>query len=156
MAAKLQNDGRRLVTVKTIPDQLHDIADALRSQPSTLERDWLAQYLAGNGDVINTDEAAYILGCHRDTARSRAEKAARTDKPIAILVASASWLFSEVRLLDSIEAEADSPESGRHDRLAAATRATQMREHRHKTKVMRPVRIETESRPSIKRAKGPS
>jgi hypothetical protein len=139
---------------KTLSDQLVDIADAMPSQPSTPERDWLAQYLAGDGDVINTDEAAFILGCHRDTARSRAERAARTDKPIGILVAGATWLFSEIHLLDSIEEE--NPETGRHDRLAAETRAAEMRKLRHKTKVMRAVRIETESRPSNKRAKGVS
>jgi hypothetical protein len=136
---------------KPLADQLVDIADALRSQAQTPVRDWLAQYLAGDGDVLNTDEAAYVLGCHRDTARSRADRAARTDKPIAILVAGATWLFSEIHLLDSIEGE-----SGRHERLAAETRASEMRKLRHKTKVMRPVQIETESQQSTTSKKSPS
>jgi hypothetical protein len=136
---------------RKIPDQLNDIADALRSQLSTPVGDWLAQYLAGDGDVLNTDEAAFILGCHRDTVRSYAERAARTRKPIAILVAGAAWLFSEKRLLDSIEAEC-----GRHERLVAETRAAEMRKLRHKTKIERPVRIETERRSVIKRAEGVS
>jgi hypothetical protein len=151
MAAKLQNDGRRTVTAKTLADQLIEIADAMRSQAQTPVGDWLAQYYAADGDVINTDEAAFILARHRDTARNRAEKAAGTDKPIAILVAGASWWFSELRLLDSIEAD-----SGRHERLAAETRAAEMRKLRHKTKVAARIQIETESRPSIKRAKGAS
>jgi hypothetical protein len=136
---------------KPLADQLVDIADALRSQAQTPVRDWLAQYLAGDGDVLNTDEAAYVLGCHRDTARSRADRAARTDKPIAILVAGATWLFSEIHLLDSIVGE-----SGRHERLAAETRASEMRKLRHKTKVMRPVQIETESQQSTTSKKSPS
>jgi hypothetical protein len=151
MAAKLQNDGRQGAAAKNLADQLVDIADALRSQAQTPVGDWLAQYRADDGDVINTDEAAYILGCHRDTARSRAERAARTNKPIGILVAGATWWFSEARLLDSIEAD-----SGRHERLAAETRATEMRKLRHKTKVMRPARIETEPRSSIKCSEGVS
>jgi hypothetical protein len=113
-----------------LADQLVGIADILRLQTPLPGRDWLAQYLAADGDVLNTDEAAYVLGCHRDTARSRADRAATTDKPIAILVAGATWLFSEIHLLDSIEAE-----SGRHERLAAETRASEMRKLRHKTKV---------------------
>jgi hypothetical protein len=136
---------------KPLADQLVDIADALRSQAKAPVGDWLAQYCASDGDVINTDEAAYVLGCHRDTARSRAERAARTEKPIGILIAGATWWFSEIRLLDSIEAE-----SGRHERLAAETRAAEMRKSRHKTKVMRLVRIETEAQQSTTSKKGPS
>lgn len=55
---------------------------------------------------------------HADTIRRRAETAALTDKPIAVLLAGAVWLFSRRRLLDSIEAR-----DGLPARLAAETRA---------------------------------
>jgi hypothetical protein len=107
-----------------------EAADALQSQASGPPRDWLLEYLAGDGDVINTDEAAYILARHRDTARSRAEKARGTDKPIGILICGSTWLFSQAHLLDSIEAS-----SGLPARLEATTRAEEMRNLRHKTKL---------------------
>jgi hypothetical protein len=143
---------------KNLADQLDDIAlaaaesaHALRLQAPSPPRDWLTEYLARNGDVINTDEAAQIMDCHRDTARSRAEKAMETGKPIGVLVAGAAWLFSEARLLDAIEIS-----DGRHERLASETRAAEMRKLRHKTKLTAPIRIETESLLSTKRAKGSS
>jgi hypothetical protein len=138
-----------------LADQLDDIALAATEAASDLRsrapapRDWLAEYVAGEGDVINTDEAAQIIDCHRDTARSRAEKAMEAGKPIAVLVAGAAWLFSQARLLDSIEIS-----DGRHGRLAAETRAAEMRKLRHKTKLTAPIRIETEPPSSNKRATG--
>lgn len=107
-----------------------EAVDALQAQASGPPRDWLLEYLAGDGDVLNTDEAAHILARHRDTARSRAEKARGTDKPIGILIWGSTWLFSEARLLDSIELS-----DGLHERLVAETRAAEMRQLRHKTKL---------------------
>jgi hypothetical protein len=88
-------------------------------------RDWLDEILDRDGDALRSDEAAFVWNVSVDTARRRAEIAAETRKPIAVLMAGALWLFSERRLLDAIEAK-----DGRSARLAAESRAQKSRDLR--------------------------
>ena len=134
-----------------IADQLDTIAAKLRSQEQEQPpaRDWLAELLdIPGGDVINSDTAAVIIGCHADTARKRAVDATEAGKPIATLVANAVWLFSEARILADIEAR-----DGLPARLAAATRAEKARNFRSRPSLSVPKPIATESEPSTSRAK---
>ena len=128
-----------------VADQLEAIAAQLRSQEpeSAPARDWLAELLDTKaGDVLGTDVAAVIIGCHADTARKRAVDAMEADKPIGILVANAVWLFSEARILADIEAR-----DGLPARLAAATRAEKARNFRSRPSlsVQKPMPTEPES-----------
>jgi hypothetical protein len=135
-----------------LADQLEAIAAQLRSEPEQTRppaRDWLGELLdIKSGDVINTDTAAVIIGCHADTARKRAVDTMEGGKPIATLVANAVWLFSEARILADIEAR-----DGLPARLAAVTRAEKARNFRSQPSlsVQKPMR--TESEPSTSRAK---
>jgi hypothetical protein len=128
-----------------LADRLEAIAAQLRSQEpeSAPARDWLAELLdIPGGDVINSDTAAVIIGCHADTARKRAVDATEAGKPIATLVANAVWLFSEARILADIEAR-----DGLPARLAAATRAEKARNFRSRPSlsVQKPMPTEPES-----------
>jgi hypothetical protein len=84
-------------------------------------RDWLDELLRFPGDVLRSDQAAYVWDVSDDTIRRRAEAAAFTDTPIGYLMAGAVWLVSLRRLLDAIERE-----GGRPARLAAQTRANKI------------------------------
>lgn len=106
-----------------IAERLEGIVAELRQVDA--DHDWLAQYLAADGDAIKSDEAAFIADCSTDTVVLRARRAAGTDAPIAILLAGAVWLFSRRRLLASIEIR-----DGRPGRLAAESRARKSTEMR--------------------------
>jgi hypothetical protein len=119
-------------------------ADIMRTEDLKPGPDWLQQLLdVDRGDVVATDVAAEIIGCHPDTARSRAVIAMESGEPIGILVAGSAWLFSIRRLLDAIEAK-----DGLPARLAAATRAEKARNFRSRPKLNGVVPIPTEPEPS--------
>jgi hypothetical protein len=143
------------MTSNDIADRLDILAAEMRRQPATARTpasDWLAQLLdVVGGDVIGTDVAAMIVGCHPDTIRSRAVIAMEARQPIGILVAGAVWLFSQRRLLDAIEAHDGLPE-----RLAAATRADKARVFRSRPTLTALKPIATEIVSSMSRAKGTS
>jgi hypothetical protein len=88
-------------------------------------RDWIDQLVDSDGDALKSDEAGFVAGVHPDTMRRRAEAAALTINPIAVLMAGALWLFSERRILASIEIREGLPA-----RLAAETRAKKSRDLR--------------------------
>jgi hypothetical protein len=62
--------------------------------------------------------AAFVAGVSTDTLRRRAGSASEAGKPIGILLAGGLWLFSERRLLASIETKEGLPA-----RLEAEARA---------------------------------
>jgi hypothetical protein len=84
-------------------------------------RDWLDEILDTDGDLIRSDQAAYIAGVSADTVGRRAEAAALAGKPIGALMANI-WLISLRRWLDAIE-----DKDGRPARLAAQSRVAQSR-----------------------------
>jgi hypothetical protein len=135
-----------------LADQLEAIAAQLRSEPEQTRppRDWLYELLdIPGGDVINSDAAAAIIGCHADTARKRAVDTMEGGKPIATLVANAVWLFSEARILADIEAR-----DGLPARLEAATRAQKARDFRSQPSLSVQKPIAAEPATSTSRAKG--
>jgi hypothetical protein len=107
-----------------VRDELANLLEATAAQVVTAlrrganGRDWLDEILDSSGDVVRSDQAAYIWGASDDTIRRRTEAAELAGVPIGYLMAGSVWLFSLRRLLDAIELE-----DGRHARLAAQTRA---------------------------------
>jgi hypothetical protein len=90
-----------------------------RLQPMEPAGDWVDAF--DGGEVLRTDQAAFIAGTSDETVRRRCVEAADTGRRIGILFARAVWLVSKRRLLDDIERR-----DGRSARLAAETRAEKL------------------------------
>jgi hypothetical protein len=114
----------------TVIDNPAQLAEHLEAAAVVLRqcapgRDWLDEVLDAGGDALKSDEAAYVADMSTDTMRRRAEAAADAGRPIAVLMAGAMWLFSERRLLNSIEVK-----EGKPARLEAESRARKSRDLR--------------------------
>jgi hypothetical protein len=100
-------DDREIISLLT------QIAAAMQHRPHV--RDWVDAH--HEGDVLGTDEAAYICGGSADTIRRRADAAAEEGHPLGIRHAGI-WMLDLPRLLTWIEQH-----EGKPARLAAETRA---------------------------------
>jgi hypothetical protein len=70
--------------------------------------------------VLSSDQAGFICGCSPDTIRRKADAAAEEGHALGIKHAGGIWMIDLPRLLDWIERQ-----HGRHERLAAESRARQ-------------------------------
>jgi precorrin-6B methylase 2 len=69
------------------------------------QRDWIDEF---DGDVILSDDAAFIMGCSESTIRRLCVETRATGKPIGKLVADSLWLISRKRLLAWVRQNQDS------------------------------------------------
>jgi hypothetical protein len=87
------------------------LLDELRERLKSVETtgDWVDDFAAG--EVLRTDEAAFIAGSSSETIRRRCIEAADAGHPIGVLIAKSVWLLSKRRLLDDIERREGKAES---------------------------------------------
>jgi hypothetical protein len=111
---------------KRLTDIATEVAQELDTKtPLAPRRDWIDELLSADGDAIKTDGACEIFGLAADAVRERAVAAMIAKKPIGFLLAGAWWIYSEVRILNHIEAH-----HGLAARVVAQDRADKLRKAR--------------------------
>jgi DNA-binding XRE family transcriptional regulator len=107
--------GQRLTSdvQSEIADTLEQCVQKLRQQPP--QQGWIFEFRAGA--VLTTSQAADVADVSAQTIRTWCEASDETERPLGFLIADL-WLVDLGELLHQIELR-----RGRHDRLAAESRA---------------------------------